>query len=33
MYKNKQIAVVMPAYNAEQTLQKTCDEVYSPDYR
>lgn len=27
MYKNKKIVVVMPAYNAAQTLRKTYDEV------
>jgi glycosyltransferase involved in cell wall biosynthesis len=27
MYKNKKIVVVMPAYNAEKTLQSTYDEV------
>ncbi len=27
MFKNKKIIVVMPAYNAAKTLQKTYDEV------
>ena len=27
MFKNKKIVVVMPAYNAAKTLQKTYDEV------
>jgi glycosyltransferase involved in cell wall biosynthesis len=27
MYKGKRVVVVMPAYNAEQTLQRTWDEV------
>lgn len=27
MYNNKKVVVVMPAYNAEQTIQKTHDEV------
>lgn len=27
MYKDKKVVVVMPAYNAEQTLQRTWDEV------
>ncbi len=27
MYKNKKIAVVMPAYNAEKTLVQTFEEV------
>jgi glycosyltransferase involved in cell wall biosynthesis len=33
MYRTKQVIVVMPAYNAEQTLQKTYDELYSPRHR
>jgi len=31
MYKNKKIVVVMPAYNAAQTLRKTYDEVMEQD--
>lgn len=31
MYKNKRIAVVMPAYNAEKTLRQTYDEVVAQD--
>ena len=31
MYKNKKIVVVMPAYNAAQTLQKTYNEVMEQD--
>lgn len=27
MYKNKKVVVVMPAYNAEKTLQQTYDEI------
>ena len=27
MYKDKKVIVVMPAYNAAQTLKKTYDEV------
>lgn len=27
MYKNKKVAIVLPAYNAEKTLQRTLDEV------
>ena len=27
MFKDKKVVVVMPAYNAEQTLRKTYDEV------
>jgi len=27
MINNKKIAVVLPAYNAEKTLRKTCDEI------
>jgi len=31
MFKNKKVIVVMPAYNAAQTLQKTYDEVMEQD--
>ena len=31
MYKNKKVIVVMPAYNAEQTLRRTWDEVMAQD--
>jgi len=31
MYKNKKVIVVMPAYNAEQTLRQTYDEVIAQD--
>lgn len=31
MYKNKKVTVVMPAYNAEKTLIKTCKEVLEED--
>lgn len=31
MYKGKKVVVVMPAYNAEQTLHKTYDEVISQE--
>lgn len=31
MYKNKKIVVVMPAYNAEKTLQMTHDEVLAQE--
>jgi glycosyltransferase involved in cell wall biosynthesis len=31
MFKNKKVVVVMPAYNAAQTLQKTYDEVMEQD--
>ena len=31
MYKNKKVIVVMPAYNAEQTLRKTYDEVMAQE--
>jgi glycosyltransferase involved in cell wall biosynthesis len=31
MYKNKKIIVVMPAYNAAQTLKKTYDEVMAQE--
>ena len=27
MYKNKKVVIVLPAYNAEKTLQRTLDEV------
>ena len=27
MYKNKKVVVVMPAYNAEKTLEKTFAEI------
>jgi glycosyltransferase involved in cell wall biosynthesis len=32
MYKNKKVVVVMPAYNAEQTLLKTYNEVIEQNY-
>ena len=32
MYNNKKVAVVMPAYNAEETLVKTHKEVLAQDY-
>ena len=32
MYKDKQVIVVMPAYNAAQTLRRTYDEVIQQDY-
>ena len=31
MYKNKKVVVVMPAYNAEQTLRRTYDEVMAQE--
>ena len=31
MYKNKTVIVVMPAYNAEQTLRRTWDEVMAQE--
>ncbi len=31
MYKDKKVIVVMPAYNAEQTLRRTWDEVMAQD--
>ncbi|KKK57741.1 hypothetical protein LCGC14_3051440, partial [marine sediment metagenome] len=31
MYKGQKIVVVMPAYNAAQTLRKTYDEVMAQD--
>ena len=31
MYKNKKVTVIMPAYNAEKTLVKTCNEVLEED--
>lgn len=31
MFKDKKVIVVMPAYNAEQTLQKTYDEVMAQE--
>ena len=31
MFKDKKVVVVMPAYNAEQTLRKTWDEVMAQD--
>lgn len=31
MYKNQKVIVVMPAYNAEQTLKKTYDEVMAQE--
>jgi glycosyltransferase involved in cell wall biosynthesis len=31
MYKNKKVIVVMPAYNAAQTLQRTYEEVMNQD--
>lgn len=31
MYKNKKVIVVMPAYNAEQTLRQTYDEVMAQE--
>jgi glycosyltransferase involved in cell wall biosynthesis len=31
MYKNKKVVVVMPAYNAEKTLEKTYKEVITQD--
>jgi len=31
MYKNRKVVVVMPAYNAEETLKKTYDEVMSQE--
>ena len=31
MYKNRKVIVVMPAYNAEQTLRRTWDEVMAQD--
>src|SRR6516165_10458153 len=27
MYRGKKIVVVMPAYNAERTLERTCEEI------
>jgi glycosyltransferase involved in cell wall biosynthesis len=32
MYKDKQVIVVMPAFNAAQTLRRTYDEVIQQDY-
>lgn len=32
MYKNQKVIVVMPAYNAAQTLRQTYDEVIQQDY-
>jgi glycosyltransferase involved in cell wall biosynthesis len=32
MYRNKKVIVVMPAYNAAQTLHRTYDEVMEQDY-
>jgi len=32
MYKGKKVTIIMPAYNAEQTLQKTHREVLEQDY-
>jgi len=32
MFKNKKVIVVMPAYNAAQTLRRTYDEVMAQDY-
>jgi len=32
MYKDKQVIVVMPAYNAAQTLRRTYEEVIQQDY-
>ena len=32
MYRDKQVIVVMPAYNAGQTLRKTYEEVMAQDY-
>ena len=31
MYKDQKVIVVMPAYNAEQTLRKTYDEVMAQE--
>ena len=31
MFKNKKVIVVMPAYNAAQTLKKTWDEVMAQE--
>jgi len=31
MFKNKKVVVVMPAYNAAQTLKKTWDEVMAQE--
>ncbi|MBW2556913.1 MAG: glycosyltransferase [Deltaproteobacteria bacterium] len=31
MFKNKKVVVVMPAYNAAQTLRKTWDEVMAQE--
>jgi glycosyltransferase involved in cell wall biosynthesis len=31
MYKGKKVIVVMPAYNAAQTLRKTWDEVMAQE--
>ena len=32
MFKDKKVIVIMPAYNAEQTLRRTHDEVMAQDY-
>ena len=32
MYNGKKVVVVMPAYNAEKTLEKTCREVASQQF-
>lgn len=32
MYKNKKVVVVLPAYNAEKTLEKTYKEIIQQDY-
>ena len=32
MYKNKKVVVVLPAYNAEKTLEKTYKEILEQDY-
>jgi glycosyltransferase involved in cell wall biosynthesis len=32
MFKNRKVVVVMPAYNAAQTLQRTYDEVMEQDF-
>jgi len=31
MFKDKKVVVVMPAYNAEQTLRRTWEEVMAQD--